>query len=275
MKELHFIYNMHCEFSVPITEHCFTLKCIPQTDNFQKVTIEKQDIKNADWISSGIDSYGNHYIYGKEKKSHTLFEVNIEGTVCVDREGSQQRKKYHYAASQSTKNTFLDKNMEQYLMKILKKTKTKEIFLKYEENNFQKFLFEVMQEIFAYMEYSPGKTTTSTTAAEAFSLRQGVCQDYAHILIAFYRALHIPAIYIAGYMLGEGASHAWVCAMNPATKKWYEIDPTNNKWVDNDYISVAIGADASDCVMNRGIFYGMTQEKQVITVSVKEEKKYS
>lgn len=274
MKELHFIYNMHCEFSVPITEHCFTLKCIPQTDDFQKVTIEKQEIKNADWISCGKDSYGNQYIYGKEKKPHTLFEVNIEGSVQVDREGPQQRENYPYAASRSTKYTFLDKNMEQYLLKILERKKAKELFLKYDENSFQRFLFEVMQGVFAYMEYAPGMTTTNTTAAEAFSLRQGVCQDYAHILITFYRALHIPAIYIAGYMLGEGASHAWVSAMNPETKKWYEIDPTNNKWVDNDYISVAIGADASDCVINRGIFYGMTEEKQVITVSVKEEKNY-
>lgn len=271
MKELHFIYTMHCDFSAPVTEHSFTLKCIPKTDDFQKITIEKQEIKNADWISDGTDSYGNSYIYGKEKSPHTSFEVQIEGTAYVKRDCPQQREGFDYTADLPTKYTSLNKNMEQYLLKILEEGRKEEIHLEYGEEAFRKFLFWLMHEVYTYMVYDPGITTMGTTAAEAFSLQRGVCQDYAHILIAFCRRLHIPAVYVAGYMLGEGASHAWVCAMNPETKQWYEIDPTNDKWVDNDYISVAFGADASDCAMNRGIFYGASNEKQEITVSVKEE----
>ena len=121
------------------------------------------------------------------------------------------------------------------------------------------------------MEYCPGITTVQTTAQEAFEDKRGVCQDYAHVMIALCRYLGIPAIYIAGFMSGEGASHAWVAVCDSLTGEWYEIDPTNDRWVDDDYISVSHGLDADDCIINKGIYRGIATESQNVTVIVEEK----
>ena len=71
--------------------------------------------------------------------------------------------------------------------------------------------------------------------------------------------------------MGEGASHAWVSVCDQSTGTWYEIDPTNDRWVDDDYIRVAVGCDAGDCVMNRGLYRGAAKEQQEIVVIVEEK----
>ena len=65
------------------------------------------------------------------------------------------------------------------------------------------------------MRYAHGVTGVKTTAAEAFALRQGVCQDYAHVMLALCRACGLPARYVSGHLLGEGGTHAWVEVLLP------------------------------------------------------------
>ncbi len=60
------------------------------------------------------------------------------------------------------------------------------------------------------MSYSHDRTTVFTTAAEAFALRAGVCQDYSHVLLSLCRYCGLPARYVSGHLLGEGGTHAWV-----------------------------------------------------------------
>ena len=65
------------------------------------------------------------------------------------------------------------------------------------------------------MAYTHGVTGVRTTAAEAFALRRGVCQDYAHIMLALCRLCDLPARYVSGHLLGEGGTHAWVDVLLP------------------------------------------------------------
>ena len=78
------------------------------------------------------------------------------------------------------------------------------------KNNELDFVLLLAENIHTYMCYSPGSTQIDTTAIEAFQQRKGVCQDYAHILIAMCRACGIPARYVNGFMQGVGVTHAWV-----------------------------------------------------------------
>ena len=96
-----------------------------------------------------------------------------------------------------------------------------------------------------------------------------VRQDYAQILIALCHLEKIPARYVAGMMIGEGASHAWVEICQDGI--WYGLDPTNNKLVDDDYIKLSHGRDASDCLINRGVIVGGGEQTQDIKVHVWEE----
>ena len=100
-------------------------------------------------------------------------------------------------------------------------------------------------------------------------LKKGVCQDYAHILIALLRMMRIPARYVVGMMIGEGFSHAWV--EMEADGRWYGLDPTNDVLVGENYIKISHGRDYNDCIVNKGVFTGMASQKQDISVIVCEQ----
>ena len=107
------------------------------------------------------------------------------------------------------------------------------------------------------MTYERGVTSVGTTAAEALHLGRGVCQDYAHVMIAICRLCGIPARYVSGHLLGEGAMHAWVEVILPAGAgdgiAW-PFDPTHNRPASMSYITVAVGRDFSDVSPTRGTF---------------------
>lgn len=114
--------------------------------------------------------------------------------------------------------------------------------------------------------YDPGATTLMTGVAEAFALRRGVCQDFAHIQIACLRALGLPARYVSGYLLtrppagkerlvGADASHAWVSTWLPG-HGWLDLDPTNDKVVGHEHITLAWGRDYGDVSPVNGVMFG-------------------
>jgi transglutaminase-like putative cysteine protease len=105
--------------------------------------------------------------------------------------------------------------------------------------------------------YDPDATQVSTPAQEAFENRRGVCQDFAHIMIAALRGLGLPALYVSGYirtipppgkprLAGADASHAWVSVWCGSASGWWDFDPTNAQPVHDDHIEVARGRDYSD-----------------------------
>jgi transglutaminase-like putative cysteine protease len=105
--------------------------------------------------------------------------------------------------------------------------------------------------------YDPAATEVTTPAREAFDHRRGVCQDFAHIMIAALRGLGLPALYVSGYirtipppgrerLAGADASHAWVSLWCGSAFGWRDFDPTNGQAVQNDHIVVARGRDYSD-----------------------------
>lgn len=98
--------------------------------------------------------------------------------------------------------------------------------------------------------------------------RQASPQDYAHIMIALLRHAGIPARYVNGLMIGEGYTHAWVEIYTG--EGWYGLDPTNNLHVDDYYIKLAHGRDYKDCILDKGRFLGIAQQKQEIYVKVEE-----
>jgi transglutaminase-like putative cysteine protease len=130
-----------------------------------------------------------------------------------------------------------------------------------------------------YMTFDAKATTVDTPAAEAFQLRQGVCQDFSHIMIICLRGLGIPAGYVSGFLRtlpppgkprleGADAMHAWVRAWCGPEVGWLEFDPTNNKRADTDHILVAYGRDYSDVAPIKGILRGSGRQKSHQAVDV-------
>jgi transglutaminase-like putative cysteine protease len=129
--------------------------------------------------------------------------------------------------------------------------------------------------------YEPGTTNISTSAIEAFAARRGVCQDFAHIMLACLRSRGLAARYVSGYLrtappgsdaslLGADASHAWVSVFCPPFG-WIDLDPTNDVRVGTDHIVIAWGRDFGDVSPLRGVIVGGGRHRLSVRVSVQAE----
>ena len=128
--------------------------------------------------------------------------------------------------------------------------------------------------IFKNFNYIKGITTIETTVEEILEQRAGVCQDFAHVMLQILRTLKIPSRYVSGYICpnqnglrGEGATHAWVEAWIPEYG-WAGIDPTNNVWVSNTHVRLAVGRHFTDCSPVKGTFKGSAKQNLSVYVSV-------
>ncbi len=145
---------------------------------------------------------------------------------------------------------------------------------------------DLMHRMHADFIYDSQSTQVNTPALEALAQRKGVCQDFAHILIACLRALGLPARYVSGYLLtkpapgavklkGSDASHAWAAVYVPDLpegERWVDLDPTNDRagWPSpgDDYVTLAIGRDFSDVSPIRGVIHGGASHTLQVGVTV-------
>ncbi len=139
----------------------------------------------------------------------------------------------------------------------------------------------LMHKIHRDFGYAPGSTNISTSALDAFTARRGVCQDFAHIMLACLRARGLAARYVSGYLrtaapgadaalLGADASHAWVSVFCPPFG-WIDLDPTNDVRVATDHIVIAWGRDFGDVSPLRGVIIGGGRHRLSVRVSVQAE----
>ena len=135
----------------------------------------------------------------------------------------------------------------------------------------------LMHAIYTQFKYDSDATKTETPPIEAFRKRHGVCQDFAHIMIAGLRGLGLPAAYVSGYLrtmpppgkerlIGADAMHAWVNIWCGEKLGWIGFDPTNDLIVQGDHIFIAMGRDYADVAPVDGVFHG--NEGQSLRVSV-------
>lgn len=134
--------------------------------------------------------------------------------------------------------------------------------------------FNVSKFIFENFTYKQGVTTIESDIDEIWSLKAGVCQDFAHLLLEMLQIAELPSRYVSGYICpknhdlrGEGATHAWVEVFLP-TYGWIGIDPTNNCLVSDRHVRLAVGKDFHDCTPVKGIYKGSLEHRLEVTVVV-------
>ena len=138
---------------------------------------------------------------------------------------------------------------------------------------------DLMHRIRSGFKYDPKATVISTPLAEVFEKRHGVCQDFAHVMIAGLRGLGLPAAYVSGYLRtipppgkprlqGADATHAWVSLWCGREVGWIGFDPTNDLLVENDHIILGVGRDFSDVSPVDGIIVGSRKQKLNVAVDV-------
>jgi transglutaminase-like putative cysteine protease len=107
--------------------------------------------------------------------------------------------------------------------------------------------------------YGFGSTDVQTPASAALQIGRGVCQDYAHVMLAACRAAGVPARYVSGHLVGEGGSHAWVEVLVPRPDGGTDVvafDPTHRRRTNGNYLTIAIGRDYADVAPTSGTFAG-------------------
>ncbi|GAB3473563.1 transglutaminase family protein [Polaromonas eurypsychrophila] len=151
----------------------------------------------------------------------------------------------------------------------------------------------LMARIHSEMAYDSDSTDVGTPALDALQLRKGVCQDFAHIMVACCRSMGVPARYVSGYLLtnpppgqprliGSDASHAWASVYCPLASDaggmrlaigqnagvWLDFDPTNNRAPGEDYVTLATGRDFLDVSPMRGVIRGGARHVLDVAVTV-------
>ena len=117
----------------------------------------------------------------------------------------------------------------------------------------------IVQFVNESLTYTKGVTDVFTTASVAYSMRRGVCQDFAQVTIAIARACGLHARYVSGHLIGEGATHAWVEILIPERDDRcavFAYDPTYGCSTNLRYVTVAVGRDYEDVAPTSGVFIG-------------------
>ena len=141
--------------------------------------------------------------------------------------------------------------------------------------------FDLTRRVHCEFEYSKTATSVTTPIARVFEQRAGVCQDFAQLQIAMLRSIGLPACYVSGYirtyrsgddreLIGAGGSHAWVSVYSGRPEVgdagWIDLDPTNDKFLTDEFVTLARGRDYSDVAPIKGIFVGSGRHELNVAV---------
>jgi transglutaminase-like putative cysteine protease len=241
--------------------------------------------------SSDVDFYGNTVTYFQVLEPHQLLEITAVSEVDVTTPVYDETSFAQLwerarpladpslpgawrAADLAVASPLVEHAQEAYDFGAVSLTEGREIVEAAED---------LMHRIHTGFDYDDTATTVTSTIPEIFAAKGGVCQDFAHLMLACLRAHGLAARYVSGYLattpppgkprlVGADASHAWVEVWVPqlsgaGTGQWLALDPTNDTRADDRYVSVAWGRDYADVPPVKGVIY-TEATTSTLTVSV-------
>lgn len=250
MEKISFYYRTANTYSSPVREQDFLLRCIPQNLPEQEILDLSLYIDPLPTGGNyGKDSFGNTTYTGRLPEEHTFFSYWVKGTAVRDddrRVECEPLPIFSYPSILTGPSPML-----QAIYDLAPKS---------EDALEQADYFR--ETVYHHMTYVAGVTNVRTTANQAALGGQGVCQDFTHIFLALCRMKRIPARYVSGLPVGEGASHAWAEVWYKG--RWYGIDATRNCRAEERYIKFCTGRDFIDCPMEQGVFWGWCTQAQTV-----------
>ena len=261
MKVWKLTYELQDNFSSPVAGHSYSLRVFPRDMISQKVKSCECEVYPCSGKSRGRDSFGNPVLTGCCEEPHDRFLVKTEAIVCTEDIPEPEEKEFFQLGMYryETEFTKMGESLGAFYQTLPAPCKEETDWMRTEK------LMHILWESFQYVS---GSTNFNTKAEEAFSQGCGVCQDYAHILLAVLRHEGMTVRYVAGAIPGEGQTHAWIEVYQDGL--WKGFDPTNNRLANDEYIRFAIGRDAHDCCLNQGIFRGCASQLQEVHVIMEE-----
>ena len=266
------------------------LHLTPRESVYQSCVAHDVDIEPSPaYRAADSDAFGNTVTRLEFDRPHRRLDVAAEMTVDIKERPTcsedsepweRARSRFNYAARPPAEG-LLEATRYRFESPYVR---IKQRFTDYGESCFAagKPLLEcadsLMHKLYEDMTYAPGETSIGTPLLEVLKTKRGVCQDFAHLMIACMRARGFPARYVSGYLrttpapgvaplVGADASHAWVAVYCP-TGGWVEFDPTNGVKANTNHITLAWGRDFGDVSPLRGVIVGGGHHTLSVRVTV-------
>lgn len=274
------------KYAVPASESFAELRVWPKDNASQRILSRRLLVTPQPKVDHYIDYFGNHVEFFSLPYRHNALTVTSEAEV----------ETYEVKPPQAALEVLVGEvrqiyNSQRYqLFEFMEPSHhvpldqhrriRKKFFL--QEQTIGESLLALNSWIYANFEYRPGETDISTPISDIVAQRRGVCQDFAHLMLAILRSNGIPARYVSGYieaydpqqadpkLVGAAASHAWVEVFLPGGT-WWGLDPTNNQAVGQRHIEVAVGRDYSDVAPMRGTYKGANDQNLNVIVSLERK----
>ena len=265
------------QYNWPIKESINEIRLFPHHFDNQEVLQYQLLITHNPEVAISVDYYGNRVGNFNVLNSHT--EMTIESRMLV-------RVNHSLKIPEIDATSVKDIQAVKEKSVLLLRLGYFDIIEKQEEINAilniinieNKSIIEIAQQcnsyIFEHFTYTKGITNIETTVDEILTLKKGVCQDFAHILLQLLRTAGIPSRYVSGYICpnesglrGEGATHAWV-EIYTQNQGWLGLDPTNNIWTMDNHVRLSVGRNFSDCTPIKGTFKGLARQTLSVSVSI-------
>jgi transglutaminase-like putative cysteine protease len=287
---LHVVHETTYDYAPPVKTAQHVAHLRPSDRDGQRVLSHSLSIDpRPEHRTGSVDAFGNHRCFFGLQGAHDRLRVvadSVVATVAPPEPGdslpwetSRERLRYHRRAEYDAAAEFLFASP--YVPR-------HDDFAAYARPSFAagRPLLDAARDltsrIHADFAYVSEATDASTPALEALALRQGVCQDFAHVMLGCLRSLGLPARYVSGYLLtepppgktrlvGSDASHAWVSVYLPSEQGpgvWTDLDPTNDRAPGEDYVTLAIGRDFADVSPIRGVIHGGAHHTLRVAVTV-------
>ena len=289
----HVLHETTYDYGSPVSLSQQQLHLSPRILAWQQIEEERVDIEpSPTWRRDGFDAFGNPVAWIAFHAPHESLRIRSAMTVAVVPHAPDDlaaslpwealRDRLAYAATPPLPE---DLDAARFLFE------SPHVRVKRELADYAADCFPpgtpvlagaraLMAKIFREFRFDPEATTVATPVMEVLEKKRGVCQDFAHLMIACLRALGLAARYVSGYLLthpppgkprlvGADASHAWVSVYAPGFGEgWVDFDPTNDLLPDTQHITVAFGRDFGDISPLRGIILGGGGHEPEVAVTV-------
>lgn len=261
----------------PSRESHNEVRLMPLTDESQTCLLFSLDVRPGTPVFSYKNPGGTVHHFGVREPHETL---EVVATACVETlrknpyEGLDLLgEDWSFYASEEARQAHAEFLCDSPYVNLSKATERITAPLRQSTASVAGFLIQVNAHIHDLLVYDTEATHVHSTVDEVMSKRAGVCQDYAHLMIACCRSQGIPTRYVSGYLYGgegirgEQATHAWIDCLLP-DGRWLSLDPTNNILAHDHHIRVHTGRDYTDVAPARGVYVGPPASVMDVSVTV-------
>ena len=276
-------------YEARVAANTCTLRLLPRSIDGQSVMDSRIDVTPPpkEWNERG-DIFGNRVVRMRIETPHRELVIKATSKVAVNRPAAPApglTPSWEKVARDATASASLAADSPAFALYPSRLVSIFKAATQYARISFPpgrpiyEAAIELNARIKADFAYDTKATAVTTSPADAFAKRGGVCQDFAHVMIAGLRGLSLPALYVSGYirtvpppgkarLAGADASHAWVSVWCGQEFGWLGLDPTNAIPVGDDHIVIATGRDYSDAAPVEGVILSSGGQKLDVAVDV-------